>query len=220
MRIWLACTCFFMISIVFFDGSQASTAGHPATSQVAAPQAEMTHILFIGDSLTAGYGVHKNEAFPAVVERRLKQKGYAVKITNGGISGSVTAEADKRLRWFLKTKPRILFLALGANDALKGTPPAVIKANLKKVIVMAQENDIQVVLGGVRIFTNFGAAYATEFEKVYSDLAREHKVVFIPFILEGVALDKSLNLADGKHPNAKGHERVAENVMRVLEPLL
>ncbi|MCM2281223.1 MAG: arylesterase [Bdellovibrionaceae bacterium] len=191
-----------------------------ASTQSSVPAAVSTHILFIGDSLTAGYGVRKEEAFPALIEKKLRESGRVVKVTNAGISGSITAEADRRLRWFLKAKPTLLFLSLGANDAFKGTPPAVIKSNLKKAIQLAEENKIPVVLGGVRIFTNFGPKYTAEFEKVYQELAREHRVTFIPFILEGVALNKSLNLPDGKHPNANGHERVAETVLRYMEPLL
>ncbi len=196
--------------------SQIGTAPAAPSSGSGAP----VHILFIGDSLTAGYGVRKDEAFPALIEKKLKAAGRNVKITNGGVSGSVSAEADRRLRWHLKAKPSILFLSLGANDALKGTPPGVIKSNLEKAILLAKENDIKVILGGVRIFTNFGTRYAADFEKIYADLAREQKVAFVPFILEDVALDKSLNLSDGKHPNPRGHERVAAGVLKVLEPML
>lgn len=185
----------------------------------AAPPAGKT-ILFIGDSLAAGYGVEKHEAFPEVIERKLSARGKAVKIINAGISGSVTAEADRRLRWYLKSKPDILVLELGANDALKGTPPAVIKGNLAKVIDLGKENNIQVVLVGIRIFSNYGQKYRQEFEQIYPELAREKKLPLVPFLLEGVALDKGLNQADGKHPNAMGHERVAETVLKVLEPLL
>lgn len=206
-----------LIAFTFVSLHSLRAASQSGSSPVAA---EPIHILFIGDSLTAGYGVRKEEAFPALVEKKLKAAGRNVKVTNGGISGSVTAEADRRLRWYLKAKPKILFLSLGANDALKGTPTPVIKANLAKALELAEQNGIKVVLGGVRIFTNFGAKYAKDFESVYSSLAREHKVTLVPFILEGVALDKALNLSDGKHPNAKGHERVAETILRAMEPLL
>jgi acyl-CoA thioesterase I len=177
-------------------------------------------ILFIGDSLTAGYGVKKEEAFPALVGQLLKAKGHNVKIVNGGISGSVSAEADRRLNWFLKAKPDILFLALGANDGLKGTPPSVIKKNLAQAIDLAQKNDVKVLLVGVRIFTNFGQEYTREFERIYHDLAKEKGVPLMPFLLEGVALNKELNLPDGKHPNAEGHKVLAGNVARELEKLL
>lgn len=181
---------------------------------------EMKTLLFIGDSLTAGYGVKKEESFPERIGVLLQTRGHRVKIINGGISGSVTAEADRRVKWFLRTKPDILFLSLGANDALKGTPPKVIKANLEKAIDLAQSNGIRVVLGGIRIFSNYGADYGREFEAVYKELAAEKKLVFVPFLLDGVALKKDLNQPDGKHPNAKGHEVIAENLTRVLEPLL
>ncbi len=180
-------------------------------------------VVFIGDSLTAGYGVQKEEAFPAVVERKLRQSGHNVTVTNAGISGSVSAEADRRIKWFLrdpKSKPDIIVLELGGNDGLKGTPVAVIKSNLAKAIDLAQNNQVKVVLAGIKIFSNYGASYTRDFENVFTELAREKKVPLVPFVLEGVALDPNLNLPDGKHPNAKGHERVADVVLKTLEPLL
>lgn len=204
--------------------AQAEAAARPSaenqTPQDVTVKESTRTILFIGDSLTAGYGVKKNEAFPARVEQMLLAKGHKVKVINGGISGSVTAEADRRLKWYLRAKPDILVLALGANDALKGTPPRVIKANLAKVVDLAQANGIRVVLAGIQIFSNYGADYRREFEAVYKELASEKKLVLIPFLLEGVALKKDLNQPDGKHPNAKGHEIIAEHVTRTLEPLL
>ncbi len=177
-------------------------------------------ILFIGDSITAGYGVKKEEAFPERVGEILTAKGHKVKIINGGISGSVTAEADKRVRWFLKTKPEILVLALGANDGLKGTPVEVVKKNLAQAIDLAKENKVKVLLAGMRVFENLGADYTRAFQQVFKELAQEKKVAFMPFLLEGVALDKGLNQSDGKHPNAKGNEVIAKNVARELEKLL
>lgn len=185
-----------------------------------APQHGVTTILFLGDSLTEGYGVKKEQAYPELVGRILNESKHPVKIINGSISGSVTADADQRLKWFLKAKPDILVLALGSNDALKGTAPEVIEKNLSRVIDMAKENKIRVLLCGVQVFTNFGADYNRKLEKVYRDLAKSKKVELMPFLLEGVALDKDLNQADGKHPNAKGHEVIAANVAKRLEMLL
>jgi acyl-CoA thioesterase-1 len=177
-------------------------------------------ILFIGDSLAAGYGVKKEEAFPEKMAEILRTKGREVKLINGSIPGSVTAEADRRLRWYLKAQPNVLVLELGGNDGLKGTPPAVIKSNLAKAIDLAQANNIKVLLAGMRIYTNIGPDYSREFEAVYRELAREKKVAFIPFILEGVALDRTLNQADMKHPNAKGHEIVGRLLAPEVEKLL
>ncbi len=177
-------------------------------------------VLFLGDSLTEGYGVKKEEAYPELVRDLLEKSGTKIKVVNGSISGSVSADADRRLRWFLKTKPEIMVLALGSNDALKGTSPKVIKENLAKVIDLAQTNGITVLLCGVRVFTNFGADYTRSLEQVYKDLAKEKKLEFMPFLLEGVALDRELNQSDGRHPNAKGHAIIAKNVAKELEPIL
>jgi acyl-CoA thioesterase-1 len=181
-------------------------------------------ILFVGDSLTAGHGVKKEEAFPELVGERLKSSpklhGRALKIINGGISGSVSAEADRRLKWYVKAKPDILVLALGANDGLKGTPPEVVKRNLAAAIDLAKDHHVKVLLVGIRIFSNFGEEYTSRFEKIYAELAKEKKVAFMPFLLEGVALNRDLNQADGRHPNAKGHAVIAGNVATALEKLL
>lgn len=190
------------------------------TTTSAAPQHAVTTILFLGDSLTEGYGVKKEQAYPELVGRILNESKRPVKVINGSISGSVTADADQRLRWFLKSKPDVLVLALGSNDALKGTAPEVIEKNLGRVIDLAKENKIRVLLCGVQVFTNFGAEYNHKLEKTYRDLAKTKKIELMPFLLEGVALDKDLNQADGKHPNAKGHEVIASHVAKRLEKLL
>lgn len=188
----------------------------------AAPQ-EVTNektIVFIGDSLTEGYGVKKDEAFPEIAGRVLRDRGHKVRIINGGISGSVSADADRRLKWFLKSKPKVVVLALGSNDALKGTPVEVIKRNLASAIDFAKANGVKVLLCGNRVFENFGAEYTKAFAKIYSELAREKKVALLPFLLESVALKQELNQSDQKHPNAKGHELLGKDVARELEKLL
>jgi acyl-CoA thioesterase-1 len=177
-------------------------------------------LLFIGDSLTEGFGVKKEEAFPEIAGKVLTGEGHAVKVVNGGISGSVSADADRRLKWFLKTKPDILILALGSNDALKGTPPDVIKKNLASVIDIANANGIKVLLVGAKVFANFGDSYNTSLDKMYASLAREKKVAYMPFLLKSVALKPELNQSDMKHPNSKGHELVGKDVAHELEKLL
>ncbi|MDX9731074.1 MAG: arylesterase [Bdellovibrionales bacterium] len=209
------------VFLAFFFAARARAAEPvktTATDSVAA-----TVIVFIGDSLTQGYGVKADEAYPALVERDLKERGHAVKVINGGISGSVTAEADQRIRWYLRAKPDIIVLALGANDGLKGTPPAVIEKNLKKAIEIGHANGIKVVIAGLKMLSNLGPEYVSQFEAVFPRLAKgsaAHKVELIPFLLEGVALEKSLNLSDMRHPNAEGHKIMAKQVADRLEPLL
>jgi acyl-CoA thioesterase I len=213
----LALVVAFVVEAAPALGSSAA-AMVPATP-VKSPQAE-TVIVFIGDSLTQGYGVRSEESYPSLVGRNLKRDGYNVKTINGGISGSVTAEADARVRWYLKVKPKIIVLALGANDGMKGTPASVIESNLKKAIDLAHENGITVLLSGLRMFSNLGPAYVSSFEAIFPRLAKEKHLPLIPFLLEDVALQKELNQSDMRHPNAKGHELIASRVTAKLEEIL
>ncbi len=192
-----------------------------AASQAETSQgSDVATIVFIGDSLTQGYGVRAEEAFPELVGKTLRDRGYKVKTINGGISGSVTAEADRRLRWYLRAHPQIVLLALGANDGMKGTPPDVIENNLRKAIQLAQANNLKVVLAGLKMFTNLGPEYVKKFDAIYPRLAREFKIPLIPFLLEDVALQKEYNQTDMRHPNAKGHELIAVRVANELEKSL
>jgi acyl-CoA thioesterase-1 len=197
--------------------------GFTASPQAVRPQAGENGervIVFIGDSLTAGYGVKKEEAFPDKAGEILRADGHKVKIINGGISGSVTAEANSRVRWFLRAKPSIIVLELGGNDGLNGAPIATIKKNLGNAIVAAQAGGAKVLLLGMRVYTNFGDDYQKKFENIYKDLAQEHKVQLMPFLLKSVAMKRELNQADLKHPNAQGHALVAKDVAAELEKLL
>jgi len=204
--------------------SEPIAAGEPiAKSLVPAEAKDAANtpvVVVIGDSLAEGYGVQRSQAFPDRAEELLRARGHAVRIVNGGISGSVTADADRRLRWYLRIKPRFLLLELGGNDGLKGTPISVIRANLKKVIDLAKENHLTVILAGMQIYASYGAAYTAEFANMYRELAREEKIELIPFLLKGVALMPGLNQPDMKHPNVMGHEIVAHTVADFLEPLL
>jgi len=175
-------------------------------------------IVCLGDSLTEGYGVAPNDAYPARLERRLHDLGYdAVRVVNAGINGSTTASAVSRLRWQLRNEPDVLILALGANDGLRGVDLESTRAHLAEALVLAKANGVRTLLAGMQLPPNYGPEYTREFERVFPQLAREHDAALIPFLLEGVAADASLNLADGIHPNAEGYRRVTENV---LEPLL
>jgi acyl-CoA thioesterase I len=177
-------------------------------------------ILFLGDSLTEGYQLAKEEAYPALIEKELKKTHKDIKVINGGVSGATSASGLKRMDWYLKAKPDIMVLALGANDGLRGTKPDVTEKNLSAVIEKAHERGIKVVLAGMKMPTNMGEPYRTQFEKMYSKLAKKYSLKLIPFILEGVGGKPELNLPDGIHPNPKGHEVMAKTVLKVLEPLL
>jgi acyl-CoA thioesterase-1 len=179
-----------------------------------------TVVVCLGDSLTEGYGVEDEHAYPSVLERRLRERGRDVRVINAGINGSTSASAVSRLRWQLKAKPDVLVLALGGNDGLRGLDLEETEKNLSEAIVLAKSQDVRVVLAGMQIPPNYGPDYTRRFRALFPALAERHAVARIPFLLEGVAAQPELNLPDGIHPNAEGYERVVENVLAVLEPLL
>ncbi|MCO4793703.1 MAG: arylesterase [Bacteriovoracaceae bacterium] len=181
---------------------------------------EPRKILFIGDSLTAGYGVAKEKSYVSLIEKELNKKNKNVKILNGSVSGSTTSSGKKRLRWFLKAKPEILVLALGANDGLRGVKIKTSQENLDGIIELAKKNNINVALAGMMLPPNYGPEYTGKFKKMYKDLVKKHKLVHIPFLLEGVAAQKELNQADGIHPNEAGHLIMKKTVLKYLEPML
>lgn len=180
------------------------------------------HLLFMGDSLSEGYGVSRESAFPNIIKQQLEanELGFKVKVTNGSVSGSTSANAPSRLKWFLKSKPDVLVLALGANDGLRGIDVDSSSKNLATTIALAKENNIRIILTGMLIPPNYGEDYRQKFSSMYEKLKVKYQLDFIPFLLEGVAGIKEFNQADGIHPNAKGHEVLAKNVMKVLKPIL
>ena len=218
----LCLSLFVVLGIIVSGFDAADAASSDVRSQSGAVEKSQAEpvIVFIGDSLTQGYGVRSEEAYPELVEKKLIRDGFKVKVINGGISGSVTAEADRRLRWYLKVKPKIVVLALGANDGMKGTPPETIEKNLTMAIDFAQANGIIVLLSGIRMFSNLGPAYVKKFEAIFPDLAKRRHLALIPFLLEDVALQKELNQSDMRHPNARGHEVIATRVAQKLEEIL
>jgi acyl-CoA thioesterase-1 len=177
-------------------------------------------LLFIGDSLTEGYGVPKEKSYPSLVASSLKKKGLKIKLLNGSVSGSTTASGLSRLRWFLKAKPNILILALGANDGLRGVKLSDSEKSLRKIIKLAINNKIKVVLAGMLLPTNYGEKYRTDFKKMYKRLEVEFTLVKIPFLLSGVGGEAKYNQEDGIHPNEAGHEIIALTVLKTLDPLL
>lgn len=197
-------------------GETAPVESRPAaTSPSARPR-----IVFLGDSLTAGYGLPKEESVPSLIQARLEEDGYPYEVVNAGVSGDTSAGGLSRLEWSLEGDVKVLVIELGANDGLRGLPVAALKRNLTEVITRANARGIRVVLTGMEAPPNFGEAYTSEFRQVYKDLAKTHDVTFIPFYLEGVAGIPSLNIADGMHPNAEGSRLIAQAVWRTIEPLL
>lgn len=182
--------------------------------------ARMLQIVDIGDSLTAGFGLPEEEAFPARLEARLKAQGLNVHIANAGVSGDTTAAGPALLDWALGGKPDLVILALGANDALRGTPPAEVKANLDKMIEKIQASGAKLLLLGMRAPPNWGKDYQEAFDRIYRDLAQRHHVTLYPFFLEGVAMNPDLNQPDGLHPNEKGVGVLVDRIAPVVEKLV
>ena len=179
-----------------------------------------TVIVVLGDSLTEGFGVAKEEAYPHLLEKELQRKGHSVKVINAGISGSTSASAPSRLRWYIKAHPEIVILALGGNDGLRGLSVKHMKKNLSKAIELAQSEKILILLAGMQIPQNYGTEYTESFRNVFHELARQYQLQMIPFLLKEVGGVSSLNQDDGIHPNPEGHQIIFRTVLEYLEPLL
>jgi acyl-CoA thioesterase-1 len=175
-------------------------------------------IVFLGDSLTEGYGLSKEEAFPSLVEEMIKKDlKKDVTVINAGVSGSTTSDGLSRLKWYMKKKPSLVFVALGANDGLRGLDLSKSQKNLEEIIEYAQNSNAKVLLAGMLIPPNYGPEYSERFKNMYQELKSKYNLKTMPFLLKGVAGEKELNLADGIHPNAEGHKIIAENVFIFLK---
>ena len=193
------------------------TVDNQLPSQGTNAQNKSFKILILGDSLTEGYGVSESEAYPFILEKKLnlESKGGLNKnfqVINGGISGATTSGGVSRINWLLRSNPDYLILALGGNDGLRGIPIEKIKENLSEIVVAAQKNNIPILLAGMKIPPNYGVEYSDSFTNLYSQISREYNISLIPFLLEGVGGEPSMNLPDRIHPNPKGHEIIAKTV--------
>ena len=177
-------------------------------------------IVFLGDSLTAGLGLPREQSTPSVIQERLTAAGYDYEVVNAGVSGDTSAGGLSRLDWSLDGDVEVLVIELGANDGLRGLPVSQMKRNLDEIITRAKARDITVVLAGMEAPPNYGPLYTAEFRNTFRDLADDHDVVFVPFYLDGVAGVADLNQRDGIHPNAEGARIIADNLWRALEPAL
>ena len=173
--------------------------------------------LFIGDSLTAGYGVDPDEAWPALVGEAWNGRGLSWRARNAAVTGSTTAGALEAARWALTPDVKLVFVCIGGNDGLRGTPLIETNKNLNALLTELRRDGRVVVLAGMKIPPNYGPAYSDGFAALFPALARKHGVRFMPFLLEGVAADPRLNLPDGIHPNAEGHRRIAASVLAFLD---
>ncbi len=173
-------------------------------------------IVVLGDSLTAGFNLEEEQAFPARLEAALRAVDWPVTIINAGVSGDTTAAGLARLDWVLEEEPDILILQLGANDALRGLPPQRARNNLDEMIARAKSRNTRVILAGMKAPMNLGLGYRREFNPIYPKLAEKHDIPLYPFFLEGVAGKSELNLPDGIHPNAEG----VNEIVRRFKPFL
>jgi acyl-CoA thioesterase-1 len=177
-------------------------------------------IVVLGDSLTAGLGLTPPQAYPALLQQRVDQAGFVYEVVNAGVSGDTSAGGLRRLDWSLTDDVRVLIVALGANDGLRGLPVDQLRRNLEHIIMKARAKKIAVILAGMEAPPNFGRSYTDEFRQVYPSLAKEYGVPIVPFLLGGVAGTESMNQRDGIHPTAEGARVLADNVWAVLEPVL
>lgn len=192
----------------------------PAASDNVARSSDRVRVVALGDSLTAGLGLAETEAYPALLQKKIDAAGLRAEVVNAGVSGDTSAGGLRRLDWALDGDVRVLIVALGANDGLRGLPVDRMKDNLERIIERAKERKITVILAGMEAPPNYGAEYTAEFRRAYQELAKEHGVLFIPFLLDRVAGESSLNQGDGIHPNARGAEVIADAVWKVLRPVL
>lgn len=182
--------------------------------------ADMKKLVIIGDSITEGYGVSQDQAYPTLLQKKIDDAKKSWRVVNSGISGSTAASAASRVGWVLKQKPDLILIALGANDGLRGTSVKSIEDNLNAAIELCKKAAVKVMLVGMRLPPNYGADYTKQFEAVFARVAKKQGVPFIPFLLENVGGDRSLNLADGIHPNEKGHAIVADTVFNAVKNFL
>jgi acyl-CoA thioesterase-1 len=177
-------------------------------------------VIFLGNSLTAGYGLREDQAFPALWAETFRNAGHEVRLVNAGISGDTTAGGLARIDWLLRQEPDVLVLGLGANDGLRGLSLAQTRANLDEIIDRSLAAGARVLLLGMKIPPSYGADYSNAFESLFVDLAESNDVALMPFLLAEIAADPEFNQADGIHPNAAGHQRLAAAVAPYLEEIL
>lgn len=208
--------------IMFIICISLSGCNREQDKQVAAqePHAPMKTIVAVGDSLTAGHGLDESESYPALLEEKLQAAGYKYRVVNAGVSGETSSGTLSRMEWILTLEPDIVILETGANDGLRGVDPQVAEKNIRRILRILQEKDVVVVLAGMKMVWNMGPEYVAEFNRIYLELAEDFDVIFLPFFLEGVAMQRQLNLGDGIHPNSQGYKKIAENIFPyVLEAI-
>ena len=219
---------FFLVALLFACGERSTEKNRANSNSESNSNTEIVIteekkvIIFFGDSITAGYQLDPEEAFPARIQERLDSLQLDYTVINAGLSGETTTGGRNRINWILNQKADIFVLELGANDGLRGIPLSETRENLQAMIdmVWAKNADTRIILAGMQIPPNLGQDYTAEFRQLFSELAEINKIPLIPFLLEGVAGIPELNLEDGIHPTPEGHVILADNVWKVLEPVL
>jgi acyl-CoA thioesterase I len=220
--LWAACFLTILAGIAGLACAPAAEAPAPAATPTAAATADAPVVLFLGTSLTAGLGLDPAQAFPARIAERIRAAGLPHRVVNAGVSGETAAAARRRLDWLLKQRVDALVIETGANDGLRGQDPDATRADIQAIIGRAREAHPapRILLVGMQAPPNLGRPYAERFRAIYPELARANDVALVPFLLDGVAGVPGLNQPDGVHPTAEGQERLADNVWKVLRPLL
>jgi acyl-CoA thioesterase I len=209
--VWIA------VSLILTGGPAVPVRG----SEAAPAATDVRNVVVLGDSLAAGYGLDPSAAFPAVLQKKINDAGWKFHVVNAGVSGDTSAGGLRRVDWLLKRPVDVLIIELGGNDGLRGLAPAALKKNLQSIIERTRQKypTTEIMIAGMKMPANFGS-YAVEFERTYGEVAKEHNVALVPFLLEGVGGRPELNLPDRIHPTAEGQKILAENVWTVLKPVL
>jgi len=221
-----------LLTVVGCGGSTSSTRSAsssdgqpPVSAPAAAPEQparadNRPRVVFLGDSITAGLGLSPEQSYPTLIQQKIDAASLGYHVVNAGVSGDTSAGGLSRLDWALDGDVKVMVVALGGNDGLRGLPPEELQKNLATIIERAQARTIAVVLAGMEAPPNFGQTYTVSFRRVYADVATQYGVPLIPFLLQGVAGIEGLNQRDGIHPTAEGARTVADNVWTVLRPTL
>ncbi|WP_457089089.1 arylesterase [Microvirga sp. P5_D2] len=206
------------MTIIFACAAMLSALTSPASAQ--AQRTEPVKLVALGDSLSAGYNLPQEAAFPTVLEKALRAKGYKVEVANAGVSGDTASAGLDRLDWSVPDGTDGVIVELGANDMLRGLDPAVTRQAIETIVERLKARNIPVMLAGMYASRNLGPDYIAKFDTIYSDIAKKHDLVLYPFFLDGIAGERSLNLPDGLHPTAKGVDTIVERILPSVETFL
>jgi len=223
-RVFIQVFSFIILGCIFLNGCSEYTVDRTSSDKpLAIPNSKLDRpkIVAFGDSLTAGFGLLERESYPYLLQEKLRADGFDYEVINAGVSGDTSLGGVDRIDWVLEMdNVKILILELGANDLLRGVPPTKMRANLDAIIKRAKAKNVRVLLCGMLAPPTMGESYQREFTTAFPDLASEHKLTFLPFLLDKIALQKELNQADGIHPNAEGARIMTENIYRALRPMI